>query len=86
MDATVGTLDVDAYPEIAQRYEVTAIPTFLVFRDGKVVERRLGTLKKEDLAKLLTQGGDAKKVNGNKTTGKVQSRSRNVIERDAVVG
>jgi thioredoxin 1 len=50
---TVGKLDVDQHPEIAERYGVRSIPTFLVFRDGQVVERRVGAVPKEELEALL---------------------------------
>jgi thioredoxin len=50
---TVGKLDVDQHPQIAERYDVRSIPTLLLFRDGKVVERRVGALPLEELQLLL---------------------------------
>lgn len=38
----VGKLDVDASPDIAQRYGVMSIPTMIVFKDGKEVEKKIG--------------------------------------------
>ena len=58
--ATVGKLDIDACPEIRKRYQVDRVPTFLLFRGGKVVEKRVGFTDKETLAKLLTKGGHGK--------------------------
>ncbi len=46
--ATVAKLDVDALPQIAERYEVRAIPTVLIMKDGKVVQRLVG-LKSSDV-------------------------------------
>ena len=56
--ATVGKLDVDQHPAIAERYGVRSIPTFLLFRDGEVVERRVGALPLEELQALLAEQQD----------------------------
>jgi len=56
---TVGKLDVDQHPEVAERYGVRSIPTFLVFRDGQVVERRVGAVPREELEALLAAHQDA---------------------------
>src|ERR1041384_2531378 len=50
---TVGKLDVDQDPQIAERYGGRSIPTFLVFRDGQVVERQVGAVPLEQLRALL---------------------------------
>jgi len=50
---TIGKLDVDAHPEVAERYGVRSIPTILLFRGGQVVERRVGALPLEELQALL---------------------------------
>jgi len=52
-EVTVGKLDVDRHPEIAERYGVRSIPTLLLFRGGGVVERRVGALPLEELQALL---------------------------------
>jgi thioredoxin 1 len=51
----VGKLDVDQSCDIAGRYGIRSIPTLLIFRDGKVVEQRVGALPKQELARLLDQ-------------------------------
>lgn len=38
----VGKLDVDANQDIAIRYGVMAMPTLVMFRDGKMVDRMVG--------------------------------------------
>jgi len=40
--ATFIKIDVDEVPEIAQRYQVLAMPTFVFLRDGEVVGRFSG--------------------------------------------
>jgi thioredoxin 1 len=49
----VAKLDVDGSPDVAGRYGVQAIPTLLLFRDGKVVEQRIGALPRPELVRLL---------------------------------
>lgn len=51
--AKVAKVDVDANPELAQRYGVQSIPTLLVFKDGEVVEQRIGALPKAEMARML---------------------------------
>jgi thioredoxin 1 len=51
----VGKLDVDADGDVAGRYGIRSIPTLLVFRDGEVVDQRVGALPQAELAQLLEQ-------------------------------
>ena len=44
-----GKLNVDENPETAQRYGVMAIPTLLVMKEGKEVDRVVGVLPKNQL-------------------------------------
>ena len=45
----VGKVNVDTDIELAQRYRIASIPTFLVFKNGKAI----GLQSKEDLMNLL---------------------------------
>lgn len=40
--STVAKLNVDEVPAVAQKYGVMSIPTFILFKDGEVVERSTG--------------------------------------------
>ena len=41
-DLVVGKVDIDANPEIADRYVQKGIPNFVMFSDGRVVDRHIG--------------------------------------------
>ena len=50
----VVKVDVDQNPAVAQRFQAFSIPTLVVIRDGRVVDRIVGALPKPDLAVRLT--------------------------------
>lgn len=45
----VGKVNVDTDIELAQRYRIASIPTFLVFKNGELTEKAIGLQSKEDL-------------------------------------
>ena len=49
----VCALDVDQAQDIAMKYQVSAIPTLLVFQDGEVVNRSVGFIQKPQILDLL---------------------------------
>src|SRR5579871_191207 len=49
----VGKLDVDSNGSTAMRYNIRGIPTLLLFKDGRVVEQRVGAMQKSEVAKML---------------------------------
>src|SRR5262245_60350376 len=40
----VVKLDVDQNPDTTQKYRIQAMPTLMVFKDGKIAEQRVGAL------------------------------------------
>lgn len=46
-------VDVDQCPDLAARYGIRSIPTLLLFRDGRVADRRLGALPLDDLKRFV---------------------------------
>lgn len=51
--AGVVKLNVDDNPATAQRYGIKGIPTLILFRDGKEVERVVGATSKESISKMI---------------------------------
>ncbi|MDD3125995.1 MAG: thioredoxin [Candidatus Izemoplasmatales bacterium] len=45
----VGKLNVDNSETIARRYSVSSIPTVILFKDGAIVKKVVGLMRKEDL-------------------------------------
>ncbi|MFN8243300.1 MAG: thioredoxin [Ferruginibacter sp.] len=56
--ARVLKLDIDKSPAMASRFQVQAVPTFIIFKNGKPVWRHSGMLDKNSLQqKLLSFAG-----------------------------
>ncbi|MCX7947271.1 MAG: thioredoxin [candidate division WOR-3 bacterium] len=55
LDIKVYKLNVDDYPEIAQRFNIFSIPTLLCFKDGKLVGKVVGAMPKQKLYKKLME-------------------------------
>lgn len=50
---TIGKLDVDASPEMAEKYGIQSIPTLIVFKGGEEVERVIGFQSEDALEEML---------------------------------
>jgi thioredoxin 1 len=48
----VAKINVDESTEVAMRYQITSIPTFIVFKNGEVADRALGALPRSEFVKL----------------------------------
>lgn len=53
--AVIAKINVDENPETAQKYQVSSIPTLLMFKDGKVVDRALGALPRTQLENFINR-------------------------------
>lgn len=50
----VGKLNTDDNQQTAMRYGIRGIPTLLLFKDGRVVDQRVGAMPKAEVEKMLT--------------------------------
>jgi thioredoxin 1 len=60
----VAKVNVDDNEELAARYDIRSIPTLLVFREGRVVDQRVGALPRSELIPLLDRQLVAAPVRG----------------------
>jgi len=51
--AVVGKVDVDANQEFAAKFGVRNIPTVLLFKDGELVDRKVGVSPKDAYTKAI---------------------------------
>ena len=49
----MGKVNVDEYPQIAAQYRIMNIPTLLLFKGGSEVDRIVGVVPKEELARRI---------------------------------
>ena len=49
----VGKINVDEEMELAMKYQVSSIPTVIVFKNGEIANTSLGYRPKEDIIALL---------------------------------
>ena len=48
----VCKLNVDEAPALATKYSIMSIPALLLFKGGKIMEKRVGVMNKKELGKL----------------------------------
>ncbi len=48
-----GKVDVGENQELAQKFNVSSIPNFILFKDGKVVEQFIGAVPQDELEEKL---------------------------------
>ena len=51
--AVIAKMDVDENPTVPQRFGVTSIPTMMIFKNGKLVDRAVGVMPKGELQKFI---------------------------------
>lgn len=52
-DIKVGKINVDEEPELAEKFGIMSIPTLIVFKDGKEINRSLGVKPKSAVLDLI---------------------------------
>ena len=51
----IAKLDADPNPQTIRKYRIDALPTFIVFRDGKIIGRFVGGMQKAPLVQRILQ-------------------------------
>jgi len=51
----VGKVDTDAHRDVSVKYNISAIPTVILFQNGEVARKFVGLTKKEDLAEAIRE-------------------------------
>ncbi|AFS27621.1 thioredoxin [Chlamydia psittaci NJ1] len=51
----IGKVNIDDSPAQAEQYGVSSIPTLILFKDGKEVDRSVGLKDKDALIKMINQ-------------------------------
>lgn len=54
-DARIGKLNVEESPQTASKYSVRSIPTMILFKNGKEINRFVGVKQKDFLLKQLNE-------------------------------
>src|SRR6266571_7908299 len=49
----VAKINVDESSQVAMKYQVTSIPTFILFKNGQVADRVLGALPRSEFVKFI---------------------------------
>ena len=53
--AKFGKINIDDNPELASRFNVSLIPNFVIFKDGKIMEQIIGSMTQEELGNVLRE-------------------------------
>ena len=49
----VAKVDIDKVPGLARKFSVKGVPTLILFKDGKIVNRHIGLMKKSNLLAFI---------------------------------
>lgn len=52
-DKFIGKVDVTISPEARSAYDITSVPTTLIFKNGKLVDKKIGIKSKKEFQTLL---------------------------------
>ena len=58
--AKFGKVDVDSNKDLATKYQIRSIPTFILFKNGKKVDQIVGAVEKKDLKDFVLKHVDKK--------------------------
>jgi len=50
-----GKVNIDENPQIAQKFHVTSIPTFILFKEGNPIQQFVGSMDQEEFREKLRE-------------------------------
>lgn len=48
-------INIEEAPDIVNNYEINAVPTLMIFKDGKLKKRIVGFMKKEEINNMMIE-------------------------------
>lgn len=48
-----GKINIDDESEIASKYAISSVPTFLFFKEGEVIDKVIGAVNQEELEEII---------------------------------
>mgnify|MGYP001596404985 CR=1 FL=1 len=51
----IGKIDIDAHQQLAVKFGVSSIPTFILFKNGQVADRMMGAMPKGSFEKFISR-------------------------------
>ena len=54
--AKIAKINVDKNPSISNRFDISGVPTFILFRDGEIVNQAVGARTDNQLRELMESG------------------------------
>ncbi len=52
-DVKVGKINVDEQPELAAQFQIMSIPTLMVIKDGKIINKATGARPKQQILAMI---------------------------------
>lgn len=52
---TIGKIDVDAQPDLSEKYGIRNVPTVLFLKGGEVIDRKVGAVTKPVLTQIINE-------------------------------
>jgi thioredoxin 1 len=56
-DVQIAKVNVDNQQDLAFKYQVSSIPTFILFKDGEVADRMMGAMPKASFENFIRRNG-----------------------------
>ena len=53
----VGKIDLEKNQDIAEKFHITGIPVLFLFKNGEVLDTKVGSASKEEILKFLEKNG-----------------------------